>query len=259
MASQKQPEISVDPAVLSEISRIVGETNVLAGEPHLGRGPDPMYLQRARTALFESYKETDRDPRLLAAMGFLEIASGNPAAARGYLEEAVKGKVARPRAYVQLARLLYNEAVTRPQGAAGTLSAAQTEPVFALLREAFRQFPEMSSAYELLAETWTRSESAPSPAELARLARAARQMPPRLNFPVFVYQVAELHARYGAVEAAEKLVQWGLELADSEASARLQVSQSRFFEPPPAGFDVRPRLKALAERLRAAKPKTPAP
>jgi len=73
--------------------------------------------------------------------------------------------------------------------------------------------------------------------ELAQLARAARWFP---HSAALVCRVAELQARHGSVEEAEKLAQLGLKWAQATS-------------------EDKPRLAALAERLRAAKQKTPAP
>ena len=87
------------------------------------------YLEHAQRTLWQGYDLGDRDPRLLAAMGLYECDAGDDAAAQPLLTAATASQVIHPRAYFELARILYAQATAAPLGANHKLSAAQAAAV----------------------------------------------------------------------------------------------------------------------------------
>ncbi|MBI2497880.1 MAG: hypothetical protein HYV75_08220, partial [Opitutae bacterium] len=199
---QKLPEpppVVVREATEAEVGRLKGETLLLAGQRDL-----------ARTALLIPYLRGERDPALLAALGITEADGGDPAKARRLLEAAATAHVARPRAYVELARLRLVEARAQPEGAAGKVSARQTAAVLEPLLTARNQPPALPELYELIAEAWTHSEVTPKAAQLAALDEGVRLFPRNAGL---VYANASLKARSGQIAEAESLIRLGLRVA----------------------------------------------
>ena len=141
-------EADVALATSPQIARIMGAAYVAEGTQSDSRALNPGMLIRARTVLSGAYNEGDRDPRLLAALGFLELASGERERAKDYLVQSAAAKILRPRVYLELARIRFAEAIAK----APTLDEATATYVLAPLRIAQTQLPEMQSTYELLVE-----------------------------------------------------------------------------------------------------------
>jgi hypothetical protein len=215
------PFIPVRDATASEVARIKGDWERLEAAfvskayPGLGGA----YLEHAHHTLWHGYDQGDRDPRLLAAMGLYECDAGNDAAARPLLAAAVRAHVVRPRAYFELARILYAEELAKPAGAKGTLSAGQIASVFGPLADGWTQSPPLLAAGELVAEVWFHSEVAPTRADLAELDRESLLFPQSTRL---ISQIAVLDARAGLLPEANRLIDRGLANAPDEASrARL--------------------------------------
>lgn len=140
----------------SEVARIKGEwerlvTRYVRKEFLQLEG---VYLDQARRTLQRAFARGDRDPRLLATLGLLELDAGNEVAAQLYLEEAVGKSVVRPRVYVELAKFRFDQELARATRNDGKLSLAQTEDVLDILMVAARQAPSLSPVYELIADVW---------------------------------------------------------------------------------------------------------
>ncbi|MFO1447697.1 MAG: hypothetical protein U1F61_06025 [Opitutaceae bacterium] len=178
-------------------------------------------------------QEGGKDPQTMATRGLIELALGNPAEARSWLEQATAAQVVRPDAYAELARLRLGEAILALKGATGHLSREQLLPVRELLHEALRQWPEMWLSHRLLAHQWTWSEEAPPGEELARLARVARLYPKDQRM---LLEVADLYTRAGQPQ---------------EAAALSTVAQG--WAPPPRPPSTRPSTRPKA----GARPLTP--
>jgi hypothetical protein len=194
------PPFALREATQAEVGRIKGETLQLAGHP-----------AAARNTILAAYIRGERDPQLLATLGLQERAAGEAAHARKFLEAAVQGKVARPRAYLELARMRVEEI---EQVAAGkTWTAAQMDHVTSPLLTARGQSPSLPEIYELLAATWLRSSSKPEIAQLKIADEGVRRYPRDLNL---IYDTAVLMQRAGRPADAAMLVQHGLSVARSD-------------------------------------------
>jgi hypothetical protein len=211
------PSIPIRDATVSEVSRIKGDWERLEAAfvsktyPGLGGA----YLEHAHHTLWHGYDLGDRDPRLLAAMGLYECDAGSDAAAQPLLAAAVRAHVVRPRAYFELARILYAEELAKPAGPKGTLSAAQITSVFGPLADGWTQSPPLLEAGELLAEVWLHGEVAPSRADLAELDRETLLFPQSSRL---ISQIAVLDARAGLLPEASRLIDRGLAHAPDEPS-----------------------------------------
>lgn len=208
--------IELREATPGEIGRIKGDALLVAGNQ-----------PAARTELIAAYVRGDRDPALLASLGLLEQAAGETERARKFLEAACAGRVDRPAAYVELARL---RLAGTPAGD-GRLSPAQTKSVLDLLQTARGQLPPMAAVYEIAAETWTRSAAVPQREDLTFLIDGVRQFPGRMKL---AYQAAVVCAAAGAAEPAHTLADHGLKYAPDAATKARFEELKRSLPPAPA-------------------------
>jgi hypothetical protein len=220
-AAHEPRPVPLRAATVSEVARIKGDWERLEATmvKKTYPGLSGAYLEHARHTLWHGYGLGERDPQLLAAMGLYECDAGSDNDAQPLLAAAVQAHVVRPKAYVELARILYAEDLAKPAGANGRLSAAQTGSIFEPLAEGWTQSPPMPRACELLADIWFHSEVAPSRADLAELEREALLFPESSHL---ISQIAVLDAQAGRVAEANQLIARGLDNAPDEPSkARL--------------------------------------
>lgn len=146
------PRLSMSPAKKSEVARMLGEWERIEAESLAGKSPEiaNKYRVHALEKLQQSYKNGVRDPRLLATLGLLLESMGDSAGACDYLEQAVAGNVAGPRAYLELARLrLAREGKPDDTNAKG----CDTSRVVGLLLKAEAKGPPLREVYTMLAAT----------------------------------------------------------------------------------------------------------
>jgi hypothetical protein len=162
-----------------QIARIKGEWERLEARYVRKNQPDleEHYVALARRTLRKPYDRGDRDPRLLASLGLLELEAGDQPVARAFLEEAVSGGVVRPRAYYELARLRYDYLFGRSTRNDGKYTAEQSDSMLQPLLAASRQSPPLRAVYELMAHVSSNSVEPPSAEVLAALAQGARLFP----------------------------------------------------------------------------------
>lgn len=152
------------------------------------------------------------DPGLLAVYGLYERDIGDDAKARELLEAAMKAKAGRPKAYLVLAELRYAEAIARPQGPGGKLSAAQAASVLEPLRRAM-EYPPSFDDYRLLVETWAHCGAKPSGDDVARIASGVALFPRSTDL---AYLSALVCAQGAYATQAAELINTGLLFAASE-------------------------------------------
>ena len=162
-----------------QIARIKGEWERLEARYVRRNQPDleEHYVTLARHTLRRAYDRGDRDPRLLASLGLLELDASNKAEAIALLEQAVQAGVVRPRAHYELARLRYDHVFGRSTRNDGKYSAEQVASVVEPLLAGMKQSPPLAPAYELLAHISAQSVAPPSDEVLAALAEGARLFP----------------------------------------------------------------------------------
>jgi hypothetical protein len=210
--------IELRDATDAEVGRIKGEALALLPNPKI----TPRLMLRA------PYVRGERDPKLLAAIGLHERKIGNDAEALRFLEEAVRQKVDRPRAYIELAQMYYSEARKKPEGDDGRLGANQINPIMALLDEARGLPQKIPEVYDVIAEVCANTEVSAMRDYLGVIDEGLAAFP--FHAELFC-QGAAAFAHAGHVKEAEKLIAYGL-------------SRFRYYEP---GY--RERLEQLKSTL----------
>jgi hypothetical protein len=217
-------------ATEAEVGRIKGEAMLLAD-----------LKEPARIALITPYTRGERDPRLLAALGLYERSVDHADRARKFLEAAAAGKVVRPLAHLELARLRF-QAVQTVAGPEASFTTAQTADISAPLLLARLQPPSMPEVYELLGDVYARSVDDPKPEIMAMLFEGVNLFPRRL---ALVYRTSLLCLRLKEFKGAAALIEHGLRTAPAG------VAQTRFAElkpqlPPGAFEEAQAKFKAMS-------------
>ncbi len=193
-------------ATQSEIGRIKGETLVLAGHDKL-----------ARAELIAPYQRGEREADLLAALGLYDRTHEEPERARKFLEAAFNAKTKRPDAGLELARLRYADANAKPAGSGGALSAAQTTAILEPLLAVRRSPPHMPALYDLVADTWMRSEAKPKRDDVMVLIDGAQLFPTRMKL---IYVAANFAADVNELQAAHALADHGIKYTTDPAGKK---------------------------------------
>lgn len=198
------PRFTVKRATPNEIARVRGEWERLAiwhvqRRLPAARGP---YIAQARRTLRRAYDAGDRDPRLLAIMGFCELEAGGPAEAREFLEAAIAGDVVRPSVYYEVAKARFAD-LRRTAPDTQRFSRFALGAIIRPLQQALAQAPPLPEVFSLLAEAWMRCEDAPSPAELSEIARGAEIFPRR---PTVALPIAQVLSRHGQNSEAARVL-----------------------------------------------------
>lgn len=188
--------ITLRDATQSEIGRIKGEAKLIAG-----------HTAAARQELIAPYIRGERDPELLGALGLFEQKNGEAVRARRFLEAAHAGNAKRPDALLELAKLRHAEATAKPAGPNGTFDRPQVNGVVAPLLVARQQPPHQHQVYDLLGDTWVRSQARPTPEEAKPVIEGAVLFPTRLKL---IYQAAMLANEVGDLQAAHALADHGI-------------------------------------------------
>jgi hypothetical protein len=207
---------SVSPAKIrdatpAEIARITGEWARQAAR--MFPSQKDRLLAAAGRIFDRGLKDSpSRDPRLLASVGIFRAEMGHDAEALPLLEEAAAGSVARPHAYLEIARIRL-AAARASVGEGGKLSAAQVALVLEPLRQAYAQSDQQEQYFDLLTSLWEIAGVKPERADLAPLLEGARLLP---GNPEFALRVARLHAAHGFVPEAQMLCQKNLPYATDQ-------------------------------------------
>ncbi len=204
------PGIETREATDGEVSRIKGGLDRLEVTYVKGVYPEltGRYLQQARRTLRKAYDKGDRDPRLLAELGLCECDAGDDVAARPFLDAATRRKVVRPRAYYELARIDYEELLTRVPGGKFTIDEAGI--VLRPLNTALQQSPQLPEIYELLSDVWLRTAARLSAAQLQVLDEGVRNFQWRTRL---IYSTALLNSLNGRPTEARAYIDQGLAIA----------------------------------------------
>jgi hypothetical protein len=202
------PAIPVRDASPAEIGRIKGEALRLGG-----------HTDEAHLALIAPYVRGDTEPRLLAALGLDEVAAGHDDRADRFLSEAARLKVVRARAYLELARLRYKAAIAAA-GENDRLTPKQVADVFALLKIARSQPPQLADEYSLAAEVWTHAANKPTREQFLGVTQGVREFPFDANL---LMQTIRLASDSGYPEDAQVLAERGV-----RAFAREPVQRDQF-------------------------------
>jgi len=220
--------ITLREATQSEVGRIKGEALVIVDNK-----------AKARTELIAPYIRGERDPRLLAALGLYETTDGQEDRAKKFLEAAVKAKVVRPAAYVELARMRYEEAMAAPGAPDKRFSAEQVNGIMDLLRTARKQPGPSVALFELAADTWSRSAIKPTQEDAYLVVEGVQLFPTRLRLN---YQAALICEDIGLLEAAHSLVDYAIRVTpDSPTKKRFQDLKAALAPEPPSKEPAAPK------------------
>jgi hypothetical protein len=163
------------------------------------------------------------DPSLLAVYGLYEHDIGDDDKAREFLEAAAVAGAIRPKACLVLATLRYAEAIAKPAGSKGKLSAHQATAVLEPLRTALRH-SAVPDIYTLMVKTWNHCEAKPSDQELETIIEGVSLFP---RFTALSYGSAVVCAHRGvtarAIELIDKALVFAMNESDRDHLKRLRV------------------------------------
>jgi len=197
------PALVLRKATDAESARMRGEAQRMAGR-----------TEEARRSLIAPYVRGSRDPQLLAALGLAELGAGRDDRAEKFLGAAIDAKTTRARAYVEFARLRYNEALSKPSAPGSRLGNDQIASILQPLFEARSLKPPLPDLYELIADAWSHSSIEPTAGHLGAVDEGVLLFPYDMDL---VYADAELQARIGRKDAAANLCDIGLQFAPDPA------------------------------------------
>jgi hypothetical protein len=204
------PPFELREATEPEVGRLKGEALLLAGN-----------TAEARLAITTPFIRGERDPQLLASLGLLEHAAGDDVKARKILEAAAAGKATRPRAYLELARLRFAEAATKPAESHDRFNAQQTAAVLTPLFTARAQPPPLPEIYELIGEVWSRSAVTPGADHLGVLDEGVRFFPRNTRL---IYLTASQKVRAGLIADARQVIEYSLRAGpDTDSRQKLEM------------------------------------
>ena len=167
----------------------------------------------------DAYLRGAREPVLLAALGVAEQAAGHSDRAQKMLEIATKAGASRPSAYVELASMRLAAAKAAP-GSNGKLATAQMAAVLTPLFEARKHPPLLPETYELIADAWASSATAPTVDNLGVLDEGIRAFP---RNSALLYNSAQLYHHAGATPTAASITRLGIRFSSTPADkARLE-------------------------------------
>ncbi len=210
------PEFKIREATVDEITRIKGDWQRMQIGYVKKVSPQHamLYEEQAWNTLSRIETLKNPAPELAMVLGFFECERANEAVARRNLEAAVKAKVARPRAYLELARLRLIHAKEFPEGSSGKISKEQMDWVIGPLTVLETKKPEMMESYILYATALNCIEQPASPEQLAVLSRGVKLFPKSGRL---VLLTILLHLTAGDGVGAAELLKVGLGFCEDRA------------------------------------------
>ncbi|MFO1449887.1 MAG: hypothetical protein U1F61_17140 [Opitutaceae bacterium] len=217
----RPPPIPLRDATPAEVARLRGDWERMEITFVRKKFPDLVskYVDQARATLRKAYDKGERDPRMMAVMGLMEVDADNRVGAIPYLEAAALARVVRPRVYFELGFTRF-AAITsqKPNPAEARLTPEEVEQVLNPLWTAHRQWPPLAMVYTLMAEVWMKSDVRLGHEELQVLADAVGHFP---YVSQLVLRAAHLHAVNGYVPDAIRLLEFGEDSTDDPASREM--------------------------------------
>jgi len=165
------------------------------------------YLKNARNTGRLAQQNTANSPQIQLSLGLLEFNAKNLKTALPMLEQATAQTPGSASVYYAIAACRYLEAQTAlPPDS--KFSVDQTGELLAIIDLARRVQPPLARVYNLLGNLWLRSESTPSPSDLAELYEGIKLFPDETSIS---YRVALLHAELDQPNRALEIVDIGLQ------------------------------------------------
>jgi tetratricopeptide (TPR) repeat protein len=226
------PEKSVDIREASsvDVARIVGDWGRLegrslgaasfdGGSPAMGRFEYQRDCIDQAAKLFERVnRRGSSDPLFLAAFGLYELQVGDDARARDALERATGAGVVRPRAYVELARMLLEDALPSVQEGIGDLGEPEFEEITGLLTTARVQMPSLLATYDLLARVLEHAPKKPDREHIRPLEEAIGLFPQNA---ALAYKLANIYRGSGFADEANAVIDRAMRFSNSEQGRAL--------------------------------------
>jgi hypothetical protein len=156
--------------------------------------------------------ERIHDAGLLAVFGLYEHDIGDDEKARVYLDKAAKSGVIRPTAYLVLAQLRQAEAIAKPLGRDGKLSAAQVSFILEPVKVALRS-SATAQAWDLTVETLARCDVKPTSADIKGIVEGVSQFPRDTSLAL---RTARLCVQAGQLKHATTLIDKSMPFAPDE-------------------------------------------
>jgi hypothetical protein len=214
------PELDIREASPSEIARLLGDWERMQGDDLRISNPalSQVYLEQAGKTLHKGFAKGEHDPRLVAVLGLCDYDVGAIEEARTMLKAATDARVLRPAAYIDLARINFDDANAHPAAASECFSAQQTaevlKPLFAV-----RKMTRLDAAgYLLIAETWSRSAAKPSLPNLAVLREGLGLYP---FDSALILSAAKAYANWGYANEANAIIGQKSKFVDEVTARRL--------------------------------------
>lgn len=227
----KVPAYTLNDATPLQVSRVRGELARLEIDYVRELFPALLdsYVAQARRILRRAYDLGEQDPRLLASLGLCEVDARDDAAALPFLRAAVLGKVNRPQAYSELARIEWERLIAAHPDRKPTRE--ELTGVLTILGSAREQSPPLPEVYELYARIWIQAELPLSKNIVTLLNSSLGLFPNRVRL---IQNIAVLMGMHGRNEEAAALINRGLALTrDPAQRAKLeQLRQSLSDEKP---------------------------
>jgi hypothetical protein len=218
----ESPPPVVRDATDAEISRILGQWTLLAAReiPDLNT---PLHFS-ARLLLTQAGKQNSRAPQITALLGLIELAAGNTEKARTLLESVAAFPELNLRARFELGKLRYLEALAKLTTPADTFDAKQVASILAPLTPFLNRAPGESDPLVLVAQTWLRAATPPTPDELIALIPLVRQFP---RDDQLLLQIALLCTQKNLDASATELITIGIANSTKEQvrGALIQLQQ----------------------------------
>lgn len=192
----------------AESSRIVGEVLRMGGQ-----------REAAVNRLVAPYVRGQYDADLLAALGLAELEAGHAGRARKFLDEAIKVKTTRTRAYLEIGKLRATEITAKAEAERRPLTAQEAQFIQEPLYEGLKHPPSMPALCAFLARTWLISPVLPSRAQFDELVVLGQAHYTDLGL---VYRVAELGIKCDRAEISRQFTAFGI------ANSRDENSKARF-------------------------------
>ncbi len=214
------PSLDTREATPSEVARLLGDWERMQGDELRAKNAplSRAYLDQAGRTLHKCYAKGERDPRLVAVLGLYDFDVGDTVEARSMLSAAIDAGVERPAAYIDLARILFDEARGHPGSADGKFSAQQIAAVLKPLFAVRRKTRLDAKGYLLIAEAWSNSAVRPSLPNLGALNEGLRLYP---FDSALILAAARTYLQWGYAAEAEVLIDQKMGFADEATDKRL--------------------------------------
>lgn len=236
VSDTRVPAFTFREATDQEVAKVEGD--LIRKEIHYvksirsDRAATARYIEHASRVLLASFdieeSYTGYDPGFLAVVGLYYAELNDTRKAIPALSKAVEGHTPRTLAYIELARMRYEQAAELPLGGGGGFSRAQVESILASIKSWPKALTNLA-AYDIASRTLYRLADPPTDEDLAIFDEGLRTFPKN---PAIILAAASLYGRAHNDVRAQQLVDLGLEIVSDKAlrekfiALRIQIAAS---------------------------------